>query len=71
MPQKYRFIESSNKTITDERDWQVWKYKIKCILNCHNGALEVVEGKLVKPESLAVEADDAAWIKYYSGFSES
>lgn len=52
------------KPLAGESDWQVWKYRIKFILNCHTGALEVVQGILVKPEILAAGADENVRTQY-------
>lgn len=52
------------KPLSCESDWQVWKYRIKFILNCHTGALEVVQGSLVKPEDIAAGAEQTARAKY-------
>lgn len=48
------------KPLAGESEWQVWKYRIKFILKSHTGALEVVQGKLVKPNVRDAEATDAA-----------
>lgn len=47
------------KPLTGESDWLIWKYRIKFILQYHPGALEVVEGTLVKPRTLSAEASPA------------
>ncbi|KFM59342.1 Retrovirus-related Pol polyprotein from transposon TNT 1-94, partial [Stegodyphus mimosarum] len=46
----------SVKPLCGKSDWPIWKYRIKFVLNYHENALEVVEGKLKKP----VEPDHAA-----------
>ncbi|GBM30132.1 hypothetical protein AVEN_78525-1 [Araneus ventricosus] len=52
------------KPLADESDWQVWKYRIEFILNCHAGALEVIQGTLVKPEILVAGAEEATRVQY-------
>lgn len=38
------------KPLCGKSDWPIWKYRIKFVLNYHVDALEVVEGKLQRPE---------------------
>ena len=40
------------KQLTGEADWPLWKRKMRDILDYHEGALEVIDGKMVKPEPL-------------------
>ncbi|GBN02763.1 hypothetical protein AVEN_159806-1, partial [Araneus ventricosus] len=47
------------KPLAGESDWQVWKYIMKFILNCHADVLEVVQGTRVKPEVLTAGAEEA------------
>lgn len=49
----------SVKPLSGKSDWQIWKYRIKFALNYHSNALEVVEGKLTKPETPEEGASDA------------
>lgn len=58
------------KPLSGESDWQVWKYRMKFVLNGHPGALDVVQGILKKPASLGAEATDAERRKYESELAE-
>lgn len=40
------------KPLSSESDWPVWKRKIRDLLDYQEGAIDVIEGKLSKPESL-------------------
>ncbi|GBM32852.1 hypothetical protein AVEN_216551-1 [Araneus ventricosus] len=40
------------KLLDGETDWPIWKRKIRDLLDYQEGALEVIDGKLVKPEPL-------------------
>ncbi|GBN83805.1 hypothetical protein AVEN_114895-1 [Araneus ventricosus] len=46
------------KPLAGESDLQVWKYRMKFILKCHAGALELVQGTLVKPEIPTAGAEE-------------
>ncbi|GBO38539.1 hypothetical protein AVEN_143840-1 [Araneus ventricosus] len=52
------------KPLAGESDWQVWKYIMKFILNCHADVLEVVQGTRVKPEVLTAGAEEATRVQY-------
>lgn len=40
------------KPLAGEADWPVWKRKIKDLLDYHEGAVDAIDGKLVKPGPL-------------------
>ena len=37
------------KPLTAEKDWPMWKRKIRDILDYHEGALDVIDDKLMPP----------------------
>ncbi|KAF7264048.1 hypothetical protein GWI33_000710, partial [Rhynchophorus ferrugineus] len=41
-----------------EAEWLMWKRKIRDLLNYHEGALDAMDGKLVKLNALAADAND-------------
>jgi hypothetical protein len=41
------------KPLSGLSDWPVWKRKIRDFLDYHDGTLDVIDGKLTKPEILA------------------
>ena len=47
------------KPLTGESDWPMWKRKIRDLLDYHEGDLDVIDKKLVKPEPLGKDATDA------------
>lgn len=47
------------KQLTGEADWPMWKRKIRDLLDYHEGAIEVIDGNLKKPEPIAVDATEA------------
>jgi hypothetical protein len=38
------------KPLAGETDWPLWKRKIRDLLDYHEGALDVIDRKLIKPE---------------------
>ena len=46
------------KPLSGELDWPVWKRKIRDLLDYHEGALDAIDKKLVKPEDLAADAKE-------------
>ncbi|GFS70245.1 uncharacterized protein TNCV_1067371 [Trichonephila clavipes] len=46
------------KLLTGEIDWPMWKRKIRDLLDYHEGAIEVIYGKLKKPESIDADAQE-------------
>lgn len=40
------------RPLSSEVDWPIWKRKIRDLLDYHEGALDVIDGKLTKPEPL-------------------
>jgi hypothetical protein len=46
------------KPLAGETDWPIWKRKIRDLLDYHEGALDAIDGRLVKPEPLQVGAED-------------
>lgn len=58
MEQVKAIVWPSVKLLCGTSDWQIWKYRIKFVLNYQVGSLEAVEGKIEKPENPAsAEAD--------------
>ncbi|KAF2904382.1 hypothetical protein ILUMI_01791, partial [Ignelater luminosus] len=41
------------RPLSSEADWPMWKRKIRDLLDYHEGALDVIDGKLKKPDALA------------------
>ncbi|XP_071037896.1 uncharacterized protein [Parasteatoda tepidariorum] len=52
------------KPLSGKSDWAIWKYRIKFVLNYHADALEVVEGKMYKPELPEPTASETIKRKY-------
>ncbi|KAF2892605.1 hypothetical protein ILUMI_13569 [Ignelater luminosus] len=48
------------KPLTNESDRPVWKKKIRDLLDYHEGALDVIDGKLESPDNLAVNESNSA-----------
>lgn len=48
------------KPLNGESDWAIWKRKVKDLLDFYEGALDVVLGKIAKPEPLKDGATEAA-----------
>lgn len=48
----YRFI----KPLCGEVAWPLWQRRVRDLLDYHNGALDVIDGRLQKPECLLDEA---------------
>ncbi|KAF7265871.1 hypothetical protein GWI33_020940 [Rhynchophorus ferrugineus] len=46
------------KALNSETEWLMWKHKIRNLLDYHEGALDAIDGKLVKPSALVADADD-------------
>lgn len=46
------------KPLSGESDWPMWKHKIRDLLDYHEGALDVIDGKLKKPEPLGEAATE-------------
>ncbi|KAF7283575.1 hypothetical protein GWI33_023367 [Rhynchophorus ferrugineus] len=46
------------KVINSETEWPMWKRKFRDLLDYHEGALDAIDGKLVKPSTLAADADE-------------
>lgn len=46
------------KPLAGEKDWPIWKRKIRDLLDYHEGALDAIDGRLVKPEPLQAGATD-------------
>ncbi|KAF7275136.1 hypothetical protein GWI33_012149 [Rhynchophorus ferrugineus] len=46
------------KAINSETEWPMWKRKIRDLLDYHEGALDEIDGKLMKPSALVADADD-------------
>ncbi|KAI8116069.1 hypothetical protein CVS40_11792 [Lucilia cuprina] len=40
------------KQLSGESDWPIWKRKVRDLFEFYEGALDVVEHKLVKPQPL-------------------
>lgn len=40
------------KPLMGELDWPIWKHKIRDLLDYHEGALDVINNKLMKPKPL-------------------
>ncbi|GFX73995.1 uncharacterized protein TNCV_2954781 [Trichonephila clavipes] len=47
------------KPLTGEIDWPMWKRKIRDLLDYHEGAIEVIDGKLKKQESIDADAQES------------
>ncbi|XP_044760209.1 uncharacterized protein LOC123317668 [Coccinella septempunctata] len=47
------------KPLSSEADWSIWKHKLRDMLDYHEGALDVIDGKLVKPEPLRNDASES------------
>lgn len=47
------------KPLSGESDWPLWKRKVRDLLEFYEGSLDVVEGKLTKPEPIDNAATDA------------
>lgn len=47
------------KPLNSEIEWPMWKRKIRDLLDYHEGALDVIEGKLKKPDPLLEGANEA------------
>lgn len=52
------------KPLSGESDWPMWKYRIKFALNYYTDALEVVLGKIVKPDQPLEGSTEATLAKY-------
>lgn len=48
------------KPLATETDWPIWKRKVRDLLDYHEGAIEVIDGKLVKPEPIDETASELA-----------
>lgn len=46
------------KPLSCEAEWPLWKRKIRDLLDYHEGALDVIDGKLEKPADLATDAKE-------------
>lgn len=46
------------KQLSGESDWPMWKRKIRDLLDYHEGTLDVIDGRLVKPEPLLETATE-------------
>lgn len=46
------------KVLTGEANWPIWKRKIRDHLDYHEGALDIIDGKLSAPKALATDAKD-------------
>ncbi|KAF2904116.1 hypothetical protein ILUMI_02069 [Ignelater luminosus] len=46
------------RPLSGEADWPIWKKKIRDLLDYHKGALDVIDGKLKKPDALASSATE-------------
>ena len=46
------------KPLSGLTDWPIWKRRIRDFLDYHDGALSVIDGKLLKPEPLAEESTE-------------
>lgn len=44
------------KPLQNETDYPIWKRKMRDLLDYHEGAIDVIDGKLKKPISLAIDA---------------
>lgn len=60
----------SVKPLSGKSDWPIWKYRIKFVLDYHVDALEVVEGKITKPEEPILGADVSTQNKYKSDLKD-
>ncbi|GFT29855.1 retrovirus-related Pol polyprotein from transposon TNT 1-94 [Trichonephila clavipes] len=49
----------SEMPLTREIDCPMWKRKIRDLLDYHEGAIEVIDGKLKKPESIDADAQES------------
>ena len=47
------------KPLTGQADWPMWKRKIRDLLDYHEGAIDVIDGKLTKPEPINDSADES------------
>ncbi|GFV84631.1 uncharacterized protein TNCV_2482451 [Trichonephila clavipes] len=47
------------KPLTGEIGWPMWKRKVRDLLDYHEGAIEVIDGKLKKPESIDADAQES------------
>ncbi|GBP12333.1 Retrovirus-related Pol polyprotein from transposon TNT 1-94 [Eumeta japonica] len=52
------------KHLAGESDWPIWKRKVRDIFEFYEGALDVVDEKLVKPEPIGEEANEAQRKEY-------
>lgn len=62
------------KPLTGEADWPVWKRKMRDMLDYHEGALDAVDGKLVKPKPLtdnATEEEEKEYNKVNTAFRKA
>ena len=46
------------KPLSGSVDWPIWKRRIRDFLDYHDEALNVIDGKFVKPDSLADDATE-------------
>ncbi|GFU02589.1 uncharacterized protein TNCV_3755081 [Trichonephila clavipes] len=47
------------KPLTGEIAWPMWKRKVRDVHDYHEGAIEVIDGKLKKPESIDADAQES------------
>ncbi|GFW22686.1 copia protein [Trichonephila clavipes] len=47
------------KLLIGETDWPIWKRKIRGLLDYHEGAIETIDGKLKRPESIDAETQES------------
>ncbi|GFT18460.1 hypothetical protein TNCV_4059531 [Trichonephila clavipes] len=47
------------KPLTGETDWPMWKRKILDLLDYHEEAIEVIDGKTKRPESIDADAQES------------
>ena len=52
------------KVLTGEADWPIWKRKVRDLLDYHEGAIDCIDNRLVKPEPLSDSATEAEKRKY-------
>ena len=54
----FLFVSLVFEVLTGESDWPIWIRKIRDLLDYHEGVLDTINGRLVKPEHLAEEATE-------------
>lgn len=52
------------KPLASEADWPIWRRKLRDLLDYHEGAVDAIEGRLVKPEPLGDGAGEEAVKKH-------